>query len=105
MIEKTNTIHGIIIVVSLHGRYDAHTLSTIRFFHSLLEPVFKNGSVFLAIPNFGERRVEEMMDDLEELEELEDEIKKKTDIWKRECEVLFSFFKFFVPFSPDLGFQ
>ena len=40
------------------------------------------------------------MDDLEELGELEEEIRKKAEIWKRECEVICSFYLSFFAFLP-----
>ena len=46
-----------------------------------------HGDVFLALPNFGQRRLEEIIEEADEDEEIETSISSYLDVYKKECEV------------------
>ena len=96
--QKMDKINVIIVVLSLNSRYtklsrtptsqpahppsitrfDHQTLHTLKYYQALLQPVFWHGSVFLGVPNFNQRRLDELLEDLDDLDEVWFLQKKKT---------------------------
>ena len=82
-------IHVVILVVGIQNRFDRATVHTIQYYKALFHPVFMHGDVFLALPNFGQRRLEEIIEEADEDEEVEASIASYLDVYKKECEVCF----------------
>lgn len=98
---KMKDINMVILVAGIQNRFDRQTVDTMHYYRTFFQPVFDCGNVCLAIPNFSQRRMDELLEDddsdddkkgKESDEEDEDEedmeliIRHSLDRWRNECE-------------------
>jgi hypothetical protein len=60
---KMKEINMVILVAGIQNRFDRQTVDTMQYYRTFFQPVFDCGNVCLAIPNFSQRRMDELLED------------------------------------------
>ena len=90
----------VILVAGIQNRFDRQTVDTMQYYRTFFQPVFDCGNVCLAIPNFSQRRMDELLesdsdsdgkrdedeDEEEGEEDMELRLRHSLDQWRNECE-------------------
>ena len=80
------SVNMVVLVAGLQNRFDRQTVNTMQYFKSLFQPVFDCGNVCLAIPNYSQRRLDEVLEEVGEDMEVEEAIIDPLSKWRDECE-------------------